>query len=264
MAQIFALEPGWLLGVFLLFGLLTQAVALIALAFFSRNGPIPASWLPVPNFAATITTAWALALGFAAADIWTANSQARHAAAEERSAIARIAGIAGPAMLGQPELMISLSAYTDAVREREWGRDRNARPDRDADLAIEAIRTQIVRMALQGTPDALVAKMSDDFDQLQDARSARLALGLGPRTDYKWYLVFFLTFLSQIALAAVHADRPRGGRRAVTIFSVAAAVSLFILALHANPYVGAARIDFEEVRSLPLTDAADFLPAAAL
>lgn len=251
MAQIFGLHPAWMLVVFLLFGLVTYGVALGALALFSRDGSAPAA-IPVPNFAATITTAWALALGFAAADIWTANSQARLAAAEERSAIARIAGIAGPDMLDQPGLIVSLGQYKEAVRDREWGRDRNARPDSQADLAVEAMRAQIVLLALDGTPDSLIAKMTDDFDQLQDARSARLALGQGPRTDYKWYLVVFLTFLSQVALASVHADRPGGGRRAMAIFAVAAAFSLWILALHANPYVGAARIDFDELRSLPL------------
>lgn len=255
MAQIFGLHPFWLFVLFAVFGVVAQLVGLAGLAFFSRNAPVPTRAIPVPNFAATITTAWALSLGFAAADIWNANSQARLAAAEERSAIARIAGIAGPTMLDQPEMIVSLRAYKDAVRDREWGQDRNAQPDRQADLAVEAIRTQIVILALDGTPDSLIAKMTDDFDQLQDARSARLALGQGPRTDYKWYLVLFLTFLSQIALASVHADRPRGGHRAIAIFSIAAAFSLWILALHANPYVGAARIDFDEVRSLPLPDA---------
>jgi hypothetical protein len=254
MAQIFGLHPFWLFVVFAVLGVVSQLVGLAALALFSRNAPVPARAIPVPNFAATITTAWALSLGFAAADIWNANSQARLAAGEERSAIARIAGIAGPQMLDRPEMIVSLRAYKDAVREREWGQDRNARPDGEADRAVEAIRTQIVLLALDGMPDSLIAKMTDDFDQLQDARSARLALGQGPRTDYKWYLVIFLTFLSQIALSSVHADRPRGGRRAIAIFTVAAAFSLWILALHANPYVGAARIDFDEVRSLPLPD----------
>jgi hypothetical protein len=179
MAQIFGLHPFWLFVVFAVLGVVSQLVGLAALALFSRNAPVPARAIPVPNFAATITTAWALSLGFAAADIWNANSQARLAAGEERSAIARIAGIAGPQMLDRPEMIVSLRAYKDAVREREWGQDRNARPDGEADRAVEAIRTQIVLLALDGMPDSLIAKMTDDFDQLQDARSARLALGQG-------------------------------------------------------------------------------------
>jgi len=250
MAQIFALNPVLLFVVFATFGLVTYLLSLGALAWFGRGSPVPSA-MPVPNFAATITTAWALALGFAAADIWSANSQARHAAAEERSAIARIVGISGSDMLGRPDMVAALMAYKEAVAVHEWGQLRNARPHESVDAAVEIIRGQIVTIALEGTPDSLVAKITDDFDQLQDARSARLALGQGPRADYKWYLVLFLTVLSQVALAAVHADRRQGGRRALLIFSIAAAVSLWILALHANPYVGVARIDFEELRALP-------------
>lgn len=255
MAQIFALNPVLMFVVFAAFGLITYLLSLGALAWFGRGAPVPATTMPVPNFAATITTAWALALGFAAADIWSANSLARQAAAEERSAIARIVGIAGSDMLDRPGMVIGLRAYKDAVAGQEWGQLRNARPHQSVDAAIESIRGELFAIALEGTPDALVAKITDDFDQLQDARSARLALGQGPRADYKWYLVLFLTVLSQVALAAVHADRNKGGRRALAIFSIAAAVSLWILALHANPYVGVARIDFDEIRALPLSGA---------
>lgn len=254
MSQIFALNPLLMFVIFAAFGLATCLLSMGALAWFGRGAPV-ASAMPVPNFAATITTAWALALGFAAADIWSANAQARHAAAEERSAIARIVGISGSDMLGRPDMVSGLRAYKDAVADLEWGQLRNSQPHGSVDAAVEVIRGEIVAIALDGTPDALVAKITDDFDQLQDARSARLALGQGPRADYKWYLVLFLTVLSQVALAAVHADRQKGGRRALTIFSIAAAVSLWILALHANPYVGVARIDFEELRVLPLPGA---------
>ncbi|MCG6115788.1 MAG: hypothetical protein MEQ84_11380 [Mesorhizobium sp.] len=255
MAQIFALNPVLMFALFAAFGLVTYLLSIGALAWFGRGDAVTPSAIPVPNFAATITTAWALALGFAAADIWTANSQARLAAAEERSAIARMIGISGSDMLSRPEMVSSLVAYKEAVAGVEWGELRNARPHESVDVAIEEIRSEIVAIAQADTPSLLVGKIIDDFDQLQDARSARLALGQGPRDDYKWYLVLFLTVLSQVALAAVHADRRQGGRRALAIFSIAAAVSLWILALHANPYVGVARIEVEQLRSLPLPGA---------
>jgi hypothetical protein len=252
MNVIFGLHPALMLAVFVLFGVISYLVALGCLALFGRGKPVPAAWMPVPNFAATITTAWALALGFAAADIWSVNSQARQAAAEERSAITRIAGIAVPGMLDRPALVASILAYKDAVQDEEWNGHANRAPAPEADAAIEEIRAEIVRLAFDGTPDALVAKIAEDFDQLQDARSSRLAIGQGPGGDYKWYLVLFLTVLSQVALASVHADRWIGGRRSLVIFTTAAVVSLWILALHANPYVGVASISFAEIRGLPV------------
>jgi hypothetical protein len=61
--------------------------------------------------------------------------------------------------------------------------------------------------------------------------------------------VIFLTVLSQIAIASVHADRPRAGRRALAIFTVAATVSLWILALHANPYLGVHSLDYSMLQA---------------
>src|SRR5690606_25100934 len=89
----------------------------------------------------------------------------------------------------------------------------------------------------------LVTKMARDFDELQDARDQRLAIGGSSVSEYKWYLVFSLTFLTMIAIAAAHADRPAAARNALGIFAVAAVLSLWILAIHASPYAGAARID---------------------
>lgn len=94
-----------------------------------------------------------------------------------------------------------------------------------------------------GALPVLIGKMARDFDELQDARNERLALGRGSYSVFKWYLVIFLTFLSQIAIASVHADRPRAGRRALAIYTTAATISLWLLALHANPYVGLSSLD---------------------
>lgn len=245
---VFAASPASMFAMFAAFGIATYAVSLGFLTFLRRDGPPGSQSLPVPNFAASITTAWALALGFAAADIWSVNAKAQAAASEERSAISRIVGVGAMQALDRPDLVAALRAYKDAVETWEWRRERNAEPSVEVDRALEGIRVILVQMALGGVPEALIAKIAEDFDQLQDARGVRLAIGGGPISQYKWYLVLFLTVLSQFALASVHADRPLGGRRALIIFTVAATVSLWILALHANPYVGVAKIEFEDIR----------------
>jgi hypothetical protein len=248
MEYVFAADPALMFVIFVAFGLVTFAVSVGFLRFLGRNGMPNQAAMPVPNFAASITTAWALALGFAAADIWTVNARAQASASEERSAIARVAGVAATQALNRPDLIASLVAYKSTVETEEWGRFLNTEPAPAVDAAIEAIRVILVDMSISGLPGPLISKITDDFDQLQDARSARLAIGGTPFSQYKWYLVLILTVLSQVALASVHADRPRGGRTALAIFTVAASICLWILALHANPYVGVARIEFEDIR----------------
>jgi hypothetical protein len=66
MTQLFALHPALMLPLFAGFGLVSYAVYLGFLAYFGRGQPGNSAAVPVPNFAATITTAWALSMGFSA------------------------------------------------------------------------------------------------------------------------------------------------------------------------------------------------------
>ncbi len=227
------------------FGLACLAISLLVLRWLRYAYPEITRATPVPPFIGTIATAWALALGFAAADVWAARAQAEQAASEERSTISRLAGMAAAEALDVPAILEALRSYQTTVVTLEWGELANREPVAEVDSALQHIRIGIVRLANTGTSPALIAKMTQDFDELQDARNKRLAIGSSSISQYKWYLVLFLTFLSMVALAAVHADRPAAARNALGVFMVAAVVSLWILVLHATPYSGSARIAFD-------------------
>ncbi len=245
MTPVFALHPLLMLALFGGLGLTSYAISLAFLSHFGRDQPGNAASLPVPNFAATITTVWALAMGFTAAEIWSVNAQAKAASAAERSAIARIGGIAAPSLLDNAQIIETIAAYQDAVIRYEIG-SQGMRPSPEVDTIIEHLRASIFSLAQARVPDAILHKVIMDFDELQDARATRMAIGNAPVSDYKWYLVIFLTLLSQVALAAVHADRRHGGQRAIAIFTFASTVSIWLLALHAHPYVGISAISVIE------------------
>lgn len=221
--------------------------ALVLLRWFHARSESRANAIPVPTFIGSVTTAWALALGFAAADIWTVNAHAERVTSQERSAISRLAGMASASALDSPELMEALRGYKVAIIQHEWQENANSVQAAEVDGAIQQIRLHIVRLAIAGVPEALVAKMTADFDELQDARNERIAIGAGSVSEYKWYLVLFLSFLSLVTIAAIHADKPLAGRNAIFIFTIVSVVSMWILAIHANPYLGVARIMPEEV-----------------
>lgn len=246
MANIFFVSTAAMLAFFILFGLAAFGIGLLALHLFGKRAAALSNTIPVANFVTAITTAWALSLGFAAADVWSIRTQAEQSATAERSSIARLAGMADQAALGSPALITGLDAYQDAVLRDEWyGADLEPAPRVDA--AIQQIRLALVELARGDAPPSLIAKMSGDFDELQDARNQRLASAESSVSVYKWYLVLFLTVLSTVAIASIHADRTPAGRSALAIYVVAAVVSLWMLALHANPYDGTARIDFHAV-----------------
>lgn len=249
--EIVSLPVPAITAVALLFGAVLTGFALAILRLCGSLMQRKGEAVPLPTFIGVVATAWALALGFTAADIWATNGTAERIASSERSSIGRLAGIARADSLDVPDLLRALRDYSAASTEHEWKASANSEPSLAVERALQAIRREIVRSALGGVPAPLVSKMVIDFDELQDARNDRLGIGSRSVSDLKWYLVAFLTFLSIATIAVAHGERPAAGRMAVMIFACTATVSIWILMLYANPYVGVERIKPEEVNGFP-------------
>lgn len=220
----------------LVFVVLSTVAALILLAVLSRwithAGPV----VPVPPFVAVVAACWALALGFAASDIWLLGAQADKAAAAERSSVMRILGVSAPEALDMPQMHEAIGEYARLVGTTEWGENRNGWANPEVDEELQTIRLAIIDMARSDVPQALVSKVVQDFDELQDARNERLAIGQSLVDEAKWYLVIALTALTMVTIVAVHLERPRAAINALVIFAVVAFISLWVLALHIHPY----------------------------
>ncbi|MCL7996853.1 hypothetical protein M8994_01180 [Brucella sp. 21LCYQ03] len=199
--------------------------------------------IPIGAFIGTIATAWALSLGFVAADIWTANSKADQATSEERSSISRLIGTSSPDILDEPGLRSALIQYREAVVKDEWLKNNNIEPAAPVEMALQNIRREIVNLARTDIPSPIISQIIHDFDELQDARNTRLSVGSTSVDMYKWYLLLFLTILTAITIAATHADRVVAGIKALIIYATTASFCLWILAIHANPYQGIERIE---------------------
>lgn len=235
----------------LVFAAVLIAGSLFVLRMCNRRVSVEPLGIPIPPFIGAIATAWALSLGFVSADIWSINARAENWASQERSAIARLAGSASQEALDSPSLMAALRDYTAASVEHEWRASANAYPAAEVEAVLQRIRIEIVGDAFANVPAPLVSKLVHDFDLLQDSRDARLGIGARSINSYKWYLVFALTILSLVTIAVTHADRPAAGRNAILIFTGAATISLWILTLHANPYLGVEGITPAEVNTFP-------------
>ncbi|MEJ5081616.1 bestrophin-like domain [Ochrobactrum sp. MYb379] len=199
--------------------------------------------IPIGAFIGTVATAWALALGFVAADIWANSAKAEQATIDERSAIERLIGIAGSPEINAVEMRKALLLYRKAVMDDEWTKNINLRPATSVEAALQTIRDNILALGKSDIAAPIVAHVLNDFDILQDARNTRLAVGRTSIDAYKWYLVLILTAMTIITIAATHADRRRAGNTALTIFSCSATLCLWILAIHANPYQGLEKLE---------------------
>lgn len=228
---------------FMIYGTMLFLISLFALRYFHRQARLDANTIPSPAFLGTIATAWALSLGFVAADAWSVNARAEYAAKKERSAISRLLDTANPLVLNNEPLHAAIIDYRKNVADIEWTRDDNTKAAPEVELAILNIRAVIQKIAESGVPGSTASQLVSDFDELQDSRNERLAIASTSVDDYKWYLLLFLTLLTATTIAAIHADRPIAGRRALTLFAITASISLWILSTHADPYVGAGALE---------------------
>lgn len=238
MEQFYHLSVSMLFVLFTAFGLLFYTVGRTALYFLSRHASRDHLSIPQSAFLGTIATAWALSLGFIAADIWAVNSRADQATSMERSTIARLLRSAEPDILASAKLTEGVAAYRQKVATKEWLAGKNVLPDEEVETILHDLRGEIAELARGNAPSSLISQVINDFNVLQDARNMRLAVGNTSIDYYKWYLVMFLTLLTAVTIASTHADRPRAAKRALAIYAITASVSLWILAIHANPYDG--------------------------
>lgn len=237
MHSILTLPPALLFLALLLFVSVTAGLALLLLYALRRVFKTPMTAVPVATFLSVVATAWALALGFAAADIWTLRNAADRAASEERSAVLRLAGIAEAEALDVAELHQVMVDYVERVSTVEWGQNLNGAADPDVDEILQSVRLIIVDLAMGGLPVPLVNKTVSDFDELQDARNDRLSVGQSVVDEAKWYLVVILTVMSMVAISVCHLDRPMAGFNALWIYSAVVLASLWVLGIHINPYI---------------------------
>ena len=243
MNQIFGLSLPSSLLVFCALGLIAYGIGKTALIHFARRVDDNASSVPLGAFIGPVATAWALSLGFAAADIWALNAKADQATNDERSSISRLLGISRPEVLDARQIHALTENYARFVIDEEWGRQKNTEPSLVVDSILHDIRREIVQLPAAGVPSPIISKIVNDFDELQDARIVRLSLGTTSIDMYKWYLLMFLTVLTVVTIAATHADRRKAGEIAIRIYVVTATFSLWIIAIHANPYLGIDRIE---------------------
>lgn len=243
MTVVFELSVYMSFAAFIVLGLAFFLFGRFILRVFANYSKSDQLSIPIGAFIGTVATAWALALGFVAADIWAVGSKADQATSDERSAIVRLIGIADSPAIHAPQLRDALIQYRTAVIDDEWTKNINQHPAPSVEKALQHIRNEILLMGKSDLPTPIITHLLNDLDILQNSRNMRLAVGNSSVDAYKWYLVLSLTLMTIMTIAATHADRIRAGSVALLIYSFSATLCLWILAIHANPYQGLEKLE---------------------
>ncbi len=249
---LFARPPLHQLAAFVGLSAVVWAASLLLLAWLNRRHRSGRALLPVAPFFVSVTTIFALFVGFLAADIWNEKRRASDSAYAERSAIERFETLVGPHGLADAAALSAVERYRRAVIDVEWRDWENRRRDPRADAALDAMWARTVELARQGAPAPVASHLLAVLDDVAAARAERLAIGSDGGAANAWWTMLALCLFSYAAIAAVHLDRPAAGRLALTVFALATTAAFWFLALHDSPYSGGVRLGVEVLEATPL------------
>ena len=129
----------------------------------------------------------------------------------------------------------AIRAYASSVVDEEWPRLAFEERSPRTDVALNALLREVARPG-SGTDASVQRTMLDMALRVRAAHEDRIALSYDRTVVTKWAAVLLLALITQIAIGAVHLDKPRPQAAALLIFTVAAVLLLGLLAIHEAPF----------------------------
>lgn len=196
----------------------------------------------VAPFFGAVSVLFSLLTGFAATDAWERNRVASRAILAERDGLVAIHDLSLSAAADLSAIRAAVRTYLDVVISDEWPRLPNGESSPKVGPALGALLREIARPGLS-TETGEVGEVAqtallDLALRVRSARSDRLALSEQYSDHPKWWSVFLLAVLTQVALGLVHLDKPRAQAAALVVFSAAAVVAIGLIAVKERPFDG--------------------------
>ncbi|MBG0795568.1 DUF4239 domain-containing protein [Methylocystis sp. H62] len=219
--------------------MLTGAMAAIALflcwlSFASRFAAYAQSWKGVvPPFVAVPATLFGLLMTFLSQDVWDANRSAYRAIAMEREQLATLAALSGNHGVNADDIPRAVRDYVETAVGLEWKTMEDGKESAETEAALNRLTRAVASARIDA---AFQRALVDTVMRLRSAREQRLAIAGAFPDDRKWAAVIIIAFITQIALAVVHLDRPRPQLLAQAIFALAAIVPISLVASVDEPY----------------------------
>ncbi|PPC85725.1 MAG: hypothetical protein CTY36_18535 [Methylocystis sp.] len=224
------------------------ALSLCWLSFASRFSTHAQSWKGVvPPFVAVPATLFGLLMTFLSQDVWDANRSAYRAVALEREQLATLSALSTNHGVDDEDIPRAVRNYIETVVGLEWKTMEDAKESPEAEAALikltRAVSSANIEPVFQRT-------LVDTVMRLRSAREQRLAIAEAFPDDRKWAAVLIIAFITQIALAVVHLDRPRPQLLAQAIFALAAIVPISLVASVDEPYAPPNAVSSEPLAQL--------------
>lgn len=184
-----------------------------------------------------------LTLAFIGNDTWSARDRAMDAVFREADGLRSLALLAET--LPEPldaEIGGNVTAYGAALVD-EWPALSDRRADDNVAQAGDALLSSIARPGIAAEIGVnLQALMLEKAMEIRADHDLRVSLSQTHLNPLKWLGMAFLGFLTLVAIAVVHLDKPRAGTLALIVFAVAAAPSAAIVLVQGNPFQAPAAV----------------------
>jgi hypothetical protein len=240
----------WLnLPAFGIFALLTVlyaagAAAIIWGSFGRRFGPsVQRMDGIVPPFFGAVGLLFALMAGFLASDISERNRQAVRVVQAETAELRNVFTLS---VASKPDMRDIRAAWTDyikAVTGAEWQAMLHGDSAPVAAQAYDKLLREVSDPGIVTEAGAAVhAALVNAAIHIGTARSERLALASDSTNGLKWTIVLILGVMTQVSIGIVHLGKRNAQIGALTVFSLATAITLGLIAMQEYPFAGDVRL----------------------
>jgi hypothetical protein len=194
--------------------------------------------LGLPTFV-SISTLFALFAAFLLADTMERHMTAQRAVDMEAGALLGL--MVGSASMeeGGQEIRTAIRDYGRLVVDEEWPAMRKEQASASAAQALLAVMRIVSDLPpREGVSTAVHGHMLSLSQQVVDARASRLATVTTHFQSFSWTALFLLGMLTQFVLGMGFLERAASNRTVIVLFSLAAVIALWLIAIQDNPFRG--------------------------
>jgi hypothetical protein len=198
--------------------------------------------LGLPTFVA-VSTLFALFAAFLLADTMARKERASQAVQTESAAILGLAIASEAANASGTAIRTAILAYADSVVTDEWPQLLRETGSASTEQALLALLRAVRDAAdIEGLAPSVHGQMLSLAQAIVDARTDRIAIVANHYQQFSWSALFLLGFLTQFVMGMGFMDRAPANRYAIRIFSLAAVIALWLLAIQDNPFRGPTQV----------------------
>ncbi|APX94698.1 hypothetical protein BWR19_18210 [Halomonas sp. 1513] len=203
--------------------------------------------LGLPTFVA-VSTLFALFAAFLLADTMDRKERASQAVQTESAAIFGLGVASETTTASGDRIRAAIVDYADSVVADEWPRLIQESGSSKTEQAL----LELLRAVRDATHDeahsaAVHGQMLSLAQDIVEARTNRIAVVANHYQQFSWSALFLLGFLTQFVMGMGFLDRASANRHAIVVFSLAAVVALWLLAIQDNPFRGAVQVSPEAI-----------------